>query len=568
MPSSFLSGPISYRLGNQRRLKYAPPPDLTSNASKQYSAPVTQPLLAAHNSVATPSIFNPNESVGTIPTCQPIVEPSISTNSPSLQLSTPEYLSQANSLQESFRSSPVAISGAAYNSTATSRSVTPQNQNSNLGVPASTAQPIPRQVAEPTTPQNTPANVNYFGYDTYGGQRDFPPRTVESSEKGAAAGKNRIEAALQIPKEESEVKSGVEAKPSVTFAPVSAVQVTEKLEHLLAEREEVDPSRLPCDETSTKVEDVSVTEPVANYDDAKLTGVEGHNDLSSNVFSRKEGSEITHSTIITCQEANAQQQGKFNGTQSRGVSSNVRSAQQQYYQPQPFLPSSAGFFAEVPDHRRSSNLTYNLPAAEASPSTSYNTDPSKIVTQSASSFFNKPESNASFPVFQYKENTANARELDVANSRNDSQQAVCNSPIDPTFADPQVPRSSWDTNRISESVIATCNPAAQSAQQPLFYDPAQFQDELPKQIPTYTPPPATSLTTSYFDNFAGSTQATDITSGIGNFEFPPAPSMTVLEPTGSATLNPVQMSINPLSGRAVTDGVPPSFQNLVNITNL
>lgn len=565
--SSLVSGPISYRLGNQRRLKYAPPPDLTSNTSKQYSAPVTQPLLAPHNPVATPNIFNPNEPVGTIPTYQP-VETSITTNSPSLQRSTPEYLSQANSLQESFRSSPVAISGVAYNSTGTSRSVTPQNQNSNLGVPAtsSPAQPIPHQVAEPTTPQNTPANVNYFGYDSYGGQRDFPSRAIENSEKGAAAGKNRTEPALQIPKE-SAVKSGVEPKPTVTFAPVSAVQVTEKLEHLLAEREE-DPSRLPGE---TKIDDVNVTEcqrSVANYDDAKLTGVEEQNDLSkpddlsSNVFSRKEGSEITHSTIITCQEANAQQQGKFNGTQSHGVSSNVRSAQQQYYQPQPFA-SSAGFFAEVPDHRRS-NLTYVQPATEASASANY-TDPSRTVTQPASSFFNRPESNvSSFPVFQYKESTANARELDVATSRNDSQQgvaAVC-SPIDPN---PQVSRSSWDNpNQISETVIATCNAAAQSAQQPLFYNPAQFQDELPRQIPTHTPtPPATSQ--HYFDNFTGSTQTSDITSGIGNFEFPTAPSMTVLEPTGSATLNPVQMSINPLSGRAITDGVPPSFQNLVNI---
>ena len=155
----------------------------------------------------------------------------------------------------------------------------------------------------------------------------------------------------------------------------------------------------------------------------------------------------------------------------------------------------------------------------------------------------------------------------MAASRNDSVvAAACNNPIDPTFAqDSQVSRSSWDTNQISETVIATCNAAAQSAaQQPLFYNPAQFQDELPKQIPTYAPP-ATATSQRYFDNFTGSTHTSDITSGIGNFEFPTPPSMTVLEPTGSATLNPVQMSINPLSGRAVTDGVPPSFQNLVNI---
>lgn len=543
MLSSFVSGPISYRLGNQRRLKYAPPPDLTSNTSKQYSAPVTQPLLTPHNPVPTPNIFNPNEPVGTNPTCQP-VETSISTNSPSLQRSTPEHLSQTNSLQESFRSSPVAIAGVAHNSTGTSRSVTPQSQNSNLAVPAtSSAQPIPEP---PTTPQNTPANVNYFGYDTYGAlQPDFLSRT----EKGAASGRSRVEAALPISKE------GVEAKPGVTFAPVSAVQVTEKLEHLLAEREQ-DPSILPG-ERSTKIEDATECRPIANYDDVKL--VEERNDLSrpdvsSDVFlERKEGSEITHSTI-TCQEASAQQQqqGKFDGTRSHGVSSNVQSVQQ-YYQPQLFA-SSAGFFA---GERRRSNLTY-IPEA----STNY-IDPSKIVAQPASSFFDKPESNASFPVFQYKENT-NAPLIDAAtlSRNNDSQQqvpAAC-SPIEPTFANPQASRSPWDTNQISETGITTYNAAARSPQQPLFYNPAQFQDELPKQIPTYTPPPVTSQ--HYFDNFTA--QTCDITSGIG-IEFPTAPSMTVLEPTGSATLNPVQMSINPLGGRAVTDGVPPSFQNLVKI---
>lgn len=549
MLSSFVSGPISYRLGNQRRLKYAPPPDLTSNTSKQYSAPATQPLLTPHNPVPTPNIFNPNEPVGTNPTCQP-VETSISTNSPSLQRSTPEHLSQANSLQDSFRSSPVAIAGVAHNSTGTSGSVTPQSQNSNLAVPAT--QPIPEP---PTTPQNTPANVNYFGsYDTYNGalQRDLPSTRTE---KGAAAalGRSQVEAST-LPKE------GVEAKPGVTFAPVSAVQVTEKLEHLLAEREQ-DP--LPG-ERSRKIEDATECRPIANYDDVKLASVEERNDLSrpdvsSDVFSeRKEGSEITHSTI-TCQEASAQEEGKFDGTRSHGVSSNVQSVQQ-YYQPQLFA-SSAGFFAGAQERRRS-NLTY-IPATEAS--TNYSTDPSKIVAQPASSFFDKPEEtgNASFPVFQYKENT-NAPLIDVAtlSRNNDSQQqvpAAC-SPIESTFANPQASRSPWDTNRISEIGITTYNAAAQSSQQPLFYNPAQFQDELPKQIPTYTPPPVTSQ--HYFDNFTGST--CDITSGIG-IEFPTAPSMTVLEPTGSATLNPVQMSINPLGGRAVTDGVPPSFQSLVKI---
>jgi len=43
---------------------------------------------------------------------------------------------------------------------------------------------------------------------------------------------------------------------------------------------------------------------------------------------------------------------------------------------------------------------------------------------------------------------------------------------------------------------------------------------------------------------------------------------SVPEPTGSATLSPVQMSINSPPNRTTPDTVPPSFQNWVRISHL
>ncbi|CAD1469250.1 unnamed protein product, partial [Heterotrigona itama] len=532
LPSS-TNGPISYRLGNQRRLKYAPPPDLTSNTSKQYSAPVAQPLVTSHIS-ATPSIFNPNEPVAPLPSYQP-VETSISTNSPSLQRSTPEYLSQANSLQESFRSSPVAT-GVPYSSTGTSRSVTPQNQNSSSetvaviekpSVPLSSARTIPPQVPEPITPQNTPANVSYFGFDA---GRDFPSKTI-NLEKEAVVVASHTDSPLPILRDSSIVRPV--AEPSVTFGPVSAVQVSEKLEHLLAERKE---------SSSGQPVETKIGESVAQCqtsDDIKLTNAEQKkNRPQSDVFVKQETSEQQ-------QEVHE----KFNLPQSHGVSSNVQSSQE-YYQPEPFA-SSVNFFAGKPPEQ---TLNFNLTAATSVASVS-----STFGAQSASSYFPPTAERTSSSSYdlQYKENSTNYP-VDVARSRNDSQQVSFNSSNFPSPLVPVAQSSQWGGNQTSQTVIATCN----APDQPLFYNIAQFQDDLPKHAPAshlYAPPVKNTPTNHaqhYFDNY-------NITSGIGVEFSATSPATTIVpEPTGSATLNPVQMSVNPLAGRTTTDSVPPSFQNL------
>ncbi|KOX76153.1 SEC23-interacting protein [Melipona quadrifasciata] len=563
LPSS-TNGPISYRLGNQRRLKYAPPPDLTSNTSKQYSAPVAQPLVASHIS-ATPSIFNPNEPVSPLPSYQP-VETSISTNSPSLQRSTPEYLSQANSLQESFRSSPVTA-GVPYSSTGTSRSVTPQNQNSSSetvpviekpSIPLSSARAIPLQIPEPITPQNTPANVSYFGFDAYAG-RDFPSKTIDL-EKESVPVKCHTDSPLPILRESSTARPIVEAiTPSVTFAPVSAVQVSDKLEHLLAERKE-NSSDQPIE---TKIgESVAQCQTSKGFDDIKLTNVEEKNNLpQSDVLFvlKQETSEAIQPIKISPQEVHTDHE-KLNLPQSHGVSSNVQPSQQ-YYQPQPFA-SSVNFFTEKPPEQ---TLNFNLtPATVASVSSTFSNS-STTFAQSASSYFPAPESTSSSYNLQYKENSTNYP-VDVARSRNDSQQVLFDSSTGSNFPSSSisVAQSSWGGNQTSQTVITTCNA---SVQQPLFYNIAQFQeDQHPLASHLYAPSVKSTPTNHaqhYFNNIAGPKEPYNIISDIGVAFSATSPTTTIVpEPTGSATLNPVQMSVNPLGGRITTDSVPPSFQNL------
>ncbi|XP_043520205.1 SEC23-interacting protein-like isoform X2 [Frieseomelitta varia] len=570
IPSS-TNGPVSYRLGNQRRLKYAPPPDLTSNTSKQYSALVAQPLVTSQIS-ATPSIFNPNEPVSSLPSYQPVETNSISTNSPSLQRSTPEYLSQANSLQESFRSSPVAV-GVPYSSTGTSRSVTPQNQNSSSetvpviekpSIPLSTARAIPLQVPEPITPQNTPANVSYFGFDAYAG-RDFPSRTIDL-EKEPVLAKSHTDSPLPILRDSSTVKPVAEAKTSVTFAPVSAVQVSEKLEHLLAEQKE-NSSDQP---TETKIEEsVALCQTSERFDDVILTNTEEKNNSpQSDVFGLKEETSEAVQPTISPQEVHTDHE-KLNLPQSHGVSSNVQPSQQ-YYQPQPFT-SSVNFFTEKPPEQ---TLNFSLVPATVDSVSSTFSNSSTTFAQSASSYFPGPASTgSSYNNLQYKENSTNYP-VDVARSRNDSQQVSFDSSTGSNFPSNSpsisVAQSSWSGNQISQTVIATCNAPDQPLQQPLFYNIAQFQDDPPKHAPAsylYTPLVKNTPTNHaqyYFDNIAESRQPyNNITSGIG-VEFSATSSATTIvpEPTGSATLNPVQMSVNPLGGRTTTDSVPPSFQNL------
>ncbi|XP_012139228.2 uncharacterized protein LOC100879519 isoform X2 [Megachile rotundata] len=481
----------------------------SSVPNKQATSSDVQPVLSTQNyqsvplsesyqtalstSSAQPVLSTQNYQAATSTQSQPIRLPS--TNSPSVQLSTPEIISEPNSQQESFRSSPLTT-GAAHSATDPSRKVTPQNLtpadsvflSKKSRVSLSSTEPIPFSFPEPTTPQNTPANVSFLGYDGYTSRQE---PSGFNSEKEANNSSTRANSILK----DKVTRSTAETKPSVTFGPVSAVQVSEKLEHLLAEQKE-DLSKLDRNEDQL----ASVVKP----DDTREKGDSSKSDTSSDVTVKQEPTSGP-------QESSAVHE-KIDASQSHGISS-------QYFQTQSL---ASDFFA---DQKPNLN-TFGDPRA---------------FTQPVSSFFNAPGST----------------NVDLTSSRNDLHQVSLTTSVASAFVN-QVPvgRNIWDSNQVP--TVETCS----SSQPPLFYNPAQFHNELQNYLSTNQSygPPVVNPAQGYFDNLSGSAQ--DIPGGISSAFLPASVVMsTIPEPTGSATLSPVQMSINPLAGRTSTDGTFSSFQN-------
>ncbi|XP_043252633.1 SEC23-interacting protein isoform X1 [Colletes gigas] len=526
-------GSISYRLGNQRRLKYALPPDLTTSAPKPFPAPAVPPLFAPQ-SVPTSTIFNPNEHVVSAPSQQPIEAP-ISTNPPSLQHSTPEQLSQANSLQESIRSSPTTT--VAHSLSVTPRSVTPQSQNSaqesihfpgKPAFPKSSSRPIPSQVPEPATPQNTPANISFSGFDLYANHRDF--LTTHDSGKQPATADNTAsnQPDLRIFKES--VAAPVETKTNPTFAPISAVQVTEKLEHLLAELKEDSPE-------IKSQGNIIETQAVEASTDRKSNDLSKSDSLTDVILNQEDSVQSRPTSVSQEPQATCE---NINESQSHDLPSYVPSFQQ-YFQTQP-LASGFDFF-EKPPAGEKSNLSYV----------------SEGIAHAQS--VRSP---------QHKETIDNTHvDLASAFSTNDLQQPPPSVPFDISFGSHPVsaPQVSWQAieNPRTETVGVTCSESVQSEPPPLFYNPAQFKNDFLNPSPARRPfvQPPTSQPQQYFENLSGSLQVQDIAAGINNIFLPTSPVTTLVpEPTGLATLSPVQMSINSQTGRSTTDTVPLSFQNL------
>ncbi|XP_063981008.1 phospholipase DDHD2 isoform X2 [Diachasmimorpha longicaudata] len=140
-------GLVSYRLGNQRRLKYAPPPDLTSSTAKSLTPPSlgiqNPPIVPPHSEFFTPGFVTPqvDENLSFPPAVvQPPNNPSIST------ISGPQEIPTSSALREP---------------------VTPHNTPANYFTPASTFdttyQPHQQTISDlsrssPTNPPTVPTN--------------------------------------------------------------------------------------------------------------------------------------------------------------------------------------------------------------------------------------------------------------------------------------------------------------------------------------------------------------------------------------------------------------------------
>ncbi|XP_012268843.2 SEC23-interacting protein-like isoform X1 [Athalia rosae] len=221
----------SYRLGNQRRLKYAPPPDLTTSNPRGGDIPANLPPLPSFPSVATPSLYHQ------IPAAQ---------STPSYPTSFESNIPR-NFNRESTRSSPGVD---------VTRVTSPQSIPSRISS-------IDANV-EPATPQNTPANPTHlsgFGPPTSGldswslsasanpwkntPETNIRPKNTEDDVLKEVDLREASPAPLlpvpSAPESSSAPKSEARPASSSPFAPISAARVSEKLEHLLAERKDFFP---------------------------------------------------------------------------------------------------------------------------------------------------------------------------------------------------------------------------------------------------------------------------------------------------------------------------------------
>lgn len=586
-------------------MKYAPPPDLTSNNASPYTNPTFQTFLPTQNVSAPPTILNPYESEGLAQSNNSSVQ-QISFLSEQLPIS--EQLSRNSSLHNSFRSSPVAT-GTSYNP-----SVTPTNQNSffessSVSAPiASSSRPIPARVLEPATPQNTPANVSFPGFASYA-NRDLLP-TSNFDKEIVLKNSNQLNSPSEFLKGNIlETTTEFVYKPTLisgeteaTFTPISAAKVTEKLEHLLAEQQE-NSSSITTPKVSSEVDEITssvATELTKSFEsqsdvlkatneiidkshEAKLNDVQGK--------AAQPGSD-TWSDVFLGQEPTAQSAicPEIHTTDNNPIITDLQTAKshppQQHYQVQSISMPSSTFYIDKPAEQKSS-LNYVSPVQLPQQNDFYSLP--KPTEQSASVFFESTKPNL-FPSFSSQErNTNSPFRQSLVSATNNLPPAPENSAFSSKAIDSaHVPF--WNADQSSQSQVLNAassqqayttpsqpihtTPIQQSA--PVFYNPAQFANEQPKQSTfphTYdqrSPQQQLYQTPSFYESSSGLQQPYAIPeNNIANNTAYPSPAVSmaasVPEPTGSATLSPVQMSINSPTNRITPDTVPPSFQNLVRI---
>ncbi|XP_029179225.1 SEC23-interacting protein-like isoform X2 [Nylanderia fulva] len=596
--------PVSYRLGNQRRLKYAPPPDLTSNNAK--SNPTAQTFFPTQNVSAPPTILNPFKSEGSVQGNNSSVQ---QTSSLPEQLPKFEQLSGNNSLRSSFQSNSVATE-TAYKSSVTSTTQNKFSDNSSASTPSqfvsSLSRPIPAQILEPVTPQNTPANISLPGFPYV--NRDILPTSSLDREVAAFRNPNQLNLSSEFSRNSiSETTTESAYKPSsiseetkATFTPVSAAKVTEKLENLLAEQKE-DSSCVTTSENLSNIDEISsnvTTELTKSFESqsetplatnefiyesykAKLNDVQEKtaqpgNDTWSDVFL---GQEPAAESVICSKVHTADNIPNVTDIQTAEVNTHLP----QYFQLQSTSMPSSAFYADKPADQKS-NLNYVAPQLLLLPPTVYNTP--KPTEQSTSVFFEstKPdkflnfsqEKNINPSLSQPNLLTLPVNETIVAT--NNLQQVQEKSAFSSTAIDSTAYSPFWNADQSSQSQVlnTTSNQPIYTAPDPglsvapVLYNPAQFANKLAtQQALSHTYDQHSSQQQSYQINPSLYKNTSRLQQSYAAHEdntaySSPAISMVmpIPEPTGSATLSPIQMSVNAPINRTTPDTVPPSFQNL------
>ncbi|XP_015594831.1 SEC23-interacting protein isoform X2 [Cephus cinctus] len=536
-------GPTSFRLGSQRRLKYAPPPDLTSNTPKYPAAnltpfPYPQGISSATTFLDPTAVTHPQSSSNSVQSYSSPV-PGISENPSPAQTNSP-------SLRESNGASPLPPGIVSDPSTFITESQNPLQSTYQRSVssthPSSAPRNIQPWVPEPITPQNTPSTASFLEfapiYPSYSSYASHPGGT--SSSGSIDIGKptesrhftshpestgitfevlnpinpqpykinqeSIVEAPTLVPVTEN---LGGSFHTESTFSPISAAKVSEKLEHLLAERPE----------EFKEIKNSLNFDTEAVVDTTKVVRLEKQKETESKTYPsadsvRKDlvlGDVVTaagHVTdILTNQTALGQLQHEIKRDNLSPAEKIIESSAEKSNKTVHFLENS-------PISKATSNYFTSLGESQSTPSL-YN--PATFQAPSPTSY------------------------LAPATAINTSNTAIS---THLTTAGPGTSQF-WIHDTGHSNVL---NPVYGAPIQcaPTFYDPTQFA---PNQ------------------NLISKDQSTSeigfLVGNSGGYIAPPTPPMTAAapEPSGSATLNPVQMSASPL-GRTSPDTIPFSLQKL------
>ncbi|XP_043490009.1 uncharacterized protein LOC122516344 isoform X2 [Polistes fuscatus] len=581
------TGPVSYRLGNQRRLKYAPPPDLTSNTTKQYPNPTVQDFFSSSNVLAPSSILNPNTATIEQQISNSSPAPSqTSVISPSEQFVTPEQRSQSTSLHGSFRSSPSTI-GAFSNSNVTSQSSLGEISGPS-GYSVSSSRSIPPRNLDPATPQNTPANVSSsFGF--FSNQPDFLMRfgSASYSEKEQEVTENQYTHSQDIFKQESSnptlnvSKTQSLVSPVVsTFRPISAAKVTEKLEHFLAEQKEESLSGTSSD-FSSEVANITPQNgneiKTLNFKSILQPSGES-NEESNKIRSNDEPSnaDLSKSDYLSDVPLN---QNSYDNTDSLEDPQDFKKTQSITFDTQTSQLNLASL--------QQSNQTQTLPILpldnifpEKTTKTAINLNPRSIQEESRSNstfvdfssntFIEPVENKTNYFVFHPQQTDIDTNLNQVSNielHKKEEYPSLNQHSTNTAFA---IPQSIWNSNKNIQIQNNDSTHNDQAPQPPQFYNPAQLMGEAYKyQYPAsiYVPTTNSVFNSQTHTFITQSSKLEESRNIVPDNDFIYAqrsiPMATAVpEPTGSATLSPIQLSASPFSGHTTPDSIPQSLQTL------
>jgi len=512
------------------------------------------------------------------------------------QLPTSEQLSRNSSLHSSFRSSPVPT-GTVYNLCANQNSFSESSLVSAPPQLALSSRPIPTRVLEPATPQNTPCNVSFPGFVPFV-NRDLPASSLDkeiaafkSSNQPHSLSEFSKGGIVELTAESASKPPLISGETNTTFTPISAAKITEKLEHLLAEQQEGSLCEA-VPEASSKADEiasgVALTELTKSFEpqtpqttnesidksceikssDAQEKTAEPKSNTWSDVFL---GQEPTTQSLI-CPEVHTADNNSI-VTDIQAIKPNAHPPQQpQLYQAQPISMPSSTFCTNKSVDQKSS-LNYVSPFSQQS---SFSGNSPKLSEQSAGVFLESAKPNQ-FINFQSQESKVNAPfNQPTTGTASNPQQLQDNFAFDSVGINSTSHASLWSTDQSSQSQIlntAANQPIYTASSQttaPVFYNPAQFASEPPKQsVFPHTYDQHSAQQQSYqgplfYGNTHSRLQQPYVTESNTAYASPVVSMVTAVpEPTGSATLSPVQMSVNSPTNRSTPDTVPPSFQNWV-----